>query len=214
MARTSADQARHVEERPSAPPRKSWWGRLRPKASSRRTEFEELAEQYQRDIYSGALRMTRNADDAEDLAQEVFVRAYAAFDQFQRGTNFRAWLFRILTNTFINRYRRRARQPQTTAWDELTREAERSASEGLSAAEQPEQALLATVSDAEVEEALADLPDEFRLAVILSDIHEFAYQEIADVLRIPLGTVRSRLFRGRRLLRRSLREYAERRGMI
>lgn len=177
-------------------------------------EFEELARQYQRDIYSGALRMTRNADDAEDLAQEVFVRAYAAFDQFQQGTNFRAWLFRILTNTFINRYRRRARQPQTTAWDELTREAERTASEGLSVGEQPEQALLATVSDAEVEDALADLPEEFRLAVILSDIHEFAYQEIADVLRIPLGTVRSRLFRGRRLLRQSLREYAERRGMI
>jgi RNA polymerase sigma-70 factor (ECF subfamily) len=197
-----------------AGPRRSWWGRLRRKASSRQAEFEELAKQYQRDIYSGALRMTRNPDDAEDLAQEVFVRAYSAFHQFQRGTNFRAWLFRILTNTFINRYRRRARQPQTTNWEEITRETEREASAQISPTEQPEQALLATCSDEEVEEALEALPEEFRLAVILSDIHEFAYQEVADILHIPLGTVRSRLFRGRRLLRRSLYDYAERRGMI
>jgi len=158
--------------------------------------------------------MTRNADDAEDLAQEVFVRAYSAFDQFQKGTNFRAWLFRILTNTFINRYRRRSREPQTTAWEDLNREAEAGASGGLSPEDQPEEALLATVSDEEVEAALEGLPEEFRMAVILSDIHEFAYQEIADVLQIPLGTVRSRIFRGRRLLRASLRPYAQKRGMI
>ncbi len=189
-------------------------GKRNTNGDAKRAEFEELARQYARDIYSGALRLTRNLDDAEDLAQEVFVRAYTAYDQFQAGTNFRAWLFRILTNTFINRYRRRARQPQTIAWDDLTRESELETTAGRDEADQPEEALLSEVADEEVERALAELPEEFRVAVILSDICDLSYREVADALKIPLGTVRSRLFRGRRLLRRSLENYARARGML
>ncbi|MFQ6097298.1 MAG: sigma-70 family RNA polymerase sigma factor [Armatimonadota bacterium] len=181
----------------------------------RRAEFEALAQKYQRDIFNGALRMTRSRDDAEDLAQETFVKAYSSFHQFRRGTNFKAWLFRILTNTYINVYRRKRRGPEFVALDDLTADlaALNRAEEGHSPTE-PEEAALARLPDEEIEKALSELPEVFRLVVILADMQQLPYRDVAEALDIPVGTVRSRLFRGRRILRRRLREYASGRGMI
>lgn len=179
----------------------------------RRKEFEQLAKRYQRDIFSAALRLTNNYADAEDLAQEAFLKAYTAFDQFQLGTNFRAWLLRILTNTHINRYRRSKRSPESIAWEEFTLLGEKPPADDYPAPCPPEHEVMATVPDEVVGPALHELPQEFREAVILSDIHELSYKEIAQALSIPLGTVRSRIFRGRKLLRESLAEYARERRM-
>ena len=191
-------------------------GRLRGRDPSVwREEFEGLASQYQRDLYSAALRMTRDPDDAVDLAQDALAKAYAAFDHFRRGTNFKAWIYRILTNTYINEYKRRQRAPRFISYDAPTEDgAPEMEIASTSEDDQPEIATLAQVRDEEVEAALDAIPEEFRQVVVLSDIDEFAYNEIADILRIPLGTVRSRLFRGRRLLRKTLREYARQRGII
>jgi RNA polymerase sigma-70 factor (ECF subfamily) len=180
----------------------------------RRKEFEHLARRYQRDIFSAALRLTGNYSDAEDLAQEAFLKAYMAFDQFQLGTNFRAWLLRILTNTHINRYRRGKRTPDTIAWEDFTLQGERQDQVESPAPQRPEQEVLSTVPDEVVGPALHQLPEEFREAVILSDIHELSYKEIAATLDIPLGTVRSRIFRGRKLLRETLADYARARRMV
>jgi RNA polymerase sigma-70 factor (ECF subfamily) len=180
----------------------------------RRKEFEELARRYQRDIFAAAMRLTGNYADAEDLAQEAFVKAYMAFDQFQLGTNFRAWLLRILTNTHINRYRRTKRTPETIAWEDYTLQGERQDEFETPAPPRPESEILYCVPDEVVGPALHELPEEFREAVILSDIHELSYKEIAHALNIPLGTVRSRIFRGRKLLRETLADYARARRMI
>jgi RNA polymerase sigma-70 factor, ECF subfamily len=180
----------------------------------RRTEFERLAKRYQRDVFAAAVRVTGNHADAEDLAQEAFVKAYVAFDQFQLGTNFRAWLLRILTNTHINRYRRSRRTPDTVAWEDLVAQGERAIESDAGPACLPEREALAYVPDEVVGPALHELPEEFREAVILSDIHELSYKEIADALDIPLGTVRSRIFRGRKLLRSALASYARARRII
>jgi RNA polymerase sigma-70 factor (ECF subfamily) len=180
----------------------------------RRREFENLARRYQRDVFSAALRLTGSYADAEDLAQEAFLKAYVAFDQFQLGTNFRAWLLRIVTNTHINRYRSSKRTPDTIAWEDFTAEGERQVREEASSDPRPEQMILQHVPDEVVGPALHDLPEEFREAVIMSDIHEMSYKEIAQVLKIPLGTVRSRIFRGRKLLREALADYARARRML
>ncbi len=183
--------------------------------ASKRREFEALAKLRVREIYNAALRMTRNHDDAEDLAQEVLVRAFSAFHQFKRGTNFKAWLYRILVNTYINQYRRRVRAPKMTSWEDILPEMEPLLEERPGSQEvQPEAALLSRIPDDEVQPALEALPEEFRIAVILSDVEDFSYKEIAEILSIPLGTVRSRIFRGRRLLRKSLGRYAKARGII
>ena len=181
----------------------------------RRAEFERLARQYERDIYSSALRMTRDADDAADLAQEALAKAYSSFHQFRPGTNFKAWVFRILTNTYINEYRRRQRAPEEVELDETAvDQAARQDLERGGTASEPECRVLAGVTDEEVQTALDALPDVFRLVVILSDLQGFSYEQIAHILDIPIGTVRSRLFRGRRLLRGTLYRYAKARGLI
>ena len=181
-----------------------------------RQEFEDLASQYQRDIYNAALRMTRDPDDAADLAQDALVKAYAAFNQFRRGTNFKAWLYRILTNTYINEYKRRHRGPKFLSYDapEQSGPLEAEIAAAGTEEESPEIIALSQVRDEEVEKALDAIPEEFKHTVILSDVEGFSYNEIADILGIPMGTVRSRLFRGRRLLRERLKEYAKRRGII
>lgn len=181
---------------------------------NRRDEFEALAQKHHRDIFNAALRMTGNYCEAQDLTQEALVKAYVAFDQFALGTNFRAWLLRILTNTHINRYRRSCRSPETVAWEDLSDSGTRNLPQERSLDPLPEETVLASVPDGVIGTALADLPDEFREAVVLSDMHELSYKEIAEALHIPLGTVRSRIFRGRRLLREALAEYAEANGMI
>ncbi|MFW6437885.1 MAG: sigma-70 family RNA polymerase sigma factor, partial [Armatimonadota bacterium] len=167
---------------------------------------------HERDIFNAALRMAGDPADAEDVAQEALMKAYGAFDRFELGTNFRAWVLRILTNTYINEFRRRRRTPDMTDWDNLPREALGRVSEDGD--DNPESALLEDALDAEVEQALSEIPEVFREAVLLCDMHEMAYNEIAEALDIPIGTVRSRIARGRGLLQDKLREYAAARGLI
>ncbi len=181
----------------------------------RSDRFERTALPFLDQLYSAALRMTRNPADAEDLVQETFVKGFAAFHQFEEGTNLKAWLYRILTNTYINAYRKKQRAPQQSVTDEiddwtLARAAEHTA-QGLRSAETE---ALDHLPDNAVKDALAALPDDFRMAVYLADVEGFSYREIADIMGTPIGTVMSRLHRGRRALQKGLWEYAVERGLV
>ncbi|MDO5492743.1 MAG: sigma-70 family RNA polymerase sigma factor [Nesterenkonia sp.] len=181
--------------------------------AQRRLRFERDAMQYVDQLYSAALRMTRNPQDAEDLVQEAYTKAYSAFHQYRPGTNLKAWLYRILTNTYINIYRKRQRQPQQANTEQVEdwqmAQAAEHTSTGLRSAEAE---ALDHLPDSDIKDALQQIPEEFRLAVYFSDVEGFAYKEIAQILDIPIGTVMSRLHRGRKLLRGLLTDYARERG--
>lgn len=171
--------------------------------------FEEQALPYMDQLYAAAMRMTKNPADAQDLVQETFVKAFASFRQYEQGTNLKAWLYRILTNTFINTYRKRQREPFQGTIDDLEDwQLGGAQSTTASTSRSAEAEAIDHLPDSAVKDALQQIPEDFRLAVYLADVEGFSYQEIAEIMKTPTGTVMSRLHRGRRMLRELLAEYA------
>ncbi len=183
-------------------------------AASLDLRFEREALPLIKDMYTAALRLTRNPTDAEDLVQETFLRAYRGFGGFRPGTNLRAWMHRILTNAFINTYRKRQREPQIASDDDVEEWYlyDRLARRGVEPS--AETRVLESLPDEDVRAALDALPDQFRMAVILADVQGFSYKEIAEILEVPIGTVMSRLHRGRRALEKRLWEVVRERGLV
>jgi RNA polymerase sigma-70 factor (ECF subfamily) len=181
-----------------------------------KARFAEQAMTYMSSLYSAALRMTRNPADAEDLVQETYLKAYRAFGSFQEGTNLKSWLYKILTNTFINNYRSRRRRPTETELDDVEDLYLYRRLGGLEAASMgrsAEDLVLDHISEAEIKAAVEALPEPFRLAVVLADVEGFSYKEIAEILDVPIGTVMSRLHRGRKALQRTLHTFAQERRL-
>jgi len=179
--------------------------------------FTEVAMEHMPGLYSAALRMTRNAADAEDLVQETYLKAYRAYDSFQEGTNLRAWLYRILTNTYINSYRAAKRRPEVTDVEDvedLYLYKRMSAPGGIRAGRSAEDEALDTFTDDVVKTALEELPEAFRMAVLLADVEGFSYKEISEITDVPIGTVMSRIHRGRRALQKTLFDTAAARGLV
>ncbi len=178
-------------------------------------EFEETALVYADELYATALRLTKNERDAEDLLQDTFLKAFTFFHRFEKNTNCRAWLFKILTNTFINTYRRKTKEREILGADDL-----RPVEENLISRERarihynPEIGLFRKLISEDIRKALESLPIEFRMVVVLADLQEFSYKDIAYILGCPVGTVMSRLFRGRKLMRKQLADFAYRQGVI
>jgi RNA polymerase sigma-70 factor (ECF subfamily) len=184
------------------------------KPADYRARFEQAALGHLGALYGTALRLTHNQRDAEDLVQDSLLSAFRAFDQFVPGSQCKAWLFKILTNTFINKYRRRVLERQVAQSMERSGETGVMSSGGVRAARDAEETLQYSLMSEAIHKALGDLPEEFRLAVVLCDVEEFSYREIADIMECPVGTVMSRLHRGRRLLQVALREEALRCGIV
>jgi RNA polymerase sigma-70 factor (ECF subfamily) len=181
---------------------------------ARRGRFEHEALPHLDALFGTALRLTRNRRDAEDLVQDTFLRAWRYFDRYQPGTNCRAWLYKILTNTAINRFQVAARRPRQVDFEEVEPVLEKPESTALQEPTGGDLGVLAELLDDELKAALEAVPEDFRIVLILSVVEGFAYKEIASILDIPIGTVMSRLFRGRKLLQASLRDYGRRRGLV
>jgi RNA polymerase sigma-70 factor (ECF subfamily) len=180
----------------------------------RRKRFEADALQYMNQLYSAALRYTKNSSDAQDLVQDTFAKAYVSFHQFEPGTNLKAWLYRILTTTFINTYRKDQRRPQFSDQEledwQIADASSHTSDQGKSA----EDVALENLPDSDIKRALAEIPEEFRIAVYLADVEGFSYKEIAEIVGVPTGTVMSRLHRGRKQLREKLTDYARELGYV
>ena len=176
--------------------------------------FEAEALPLLQGLYSAAFRLTRNAADAEDLVQETFLRAYRGFHQFEPGTNLKAWLYRILMNTFINTYRKKQREPQTVSDDEIEDWYLYSKMTEQGAEPSAEAEVIESLPDEDVQEALSSLPEQFRIAVLLADVEGFSYKEIAEITGVPIGTVMSRLHRGRKALEKRLWDVVRERGLV
>jgi RNA polymerase sigma-70 factor (ECF subfamily) len=180
----------------------------------RRKRFEADALQYMNQLYSAALRYTKNPSDAQDLVQDTFAKAYVSFHQFEPGTNLKAWLYRILTTTFINTYRKDQRRPQLSDQEledwQIADASSHTSDQGKSA----EDVVLENLPDSDIKRALAEIPEEFRIAVYLADVEGFSYKEIAEIVGVPTGTVMSRLHRGRKQLREKLTDYARELGYV
>jgi RNA polymerase sigma-70 factor (ECF subfamily) len=179
--------------------------------------FPELTMEHMPSLYTAALRMTRNPADAEDLVQETYLKAYRAFATFREGTNVKAWLYRILTNTYINSYRAKKRRPEETDIDDVENlylYRRLGGLEGAVSGRSAEDEVLDHFTESDVKEAIEALPEQFRLAVLLGDVEGFSYKEIAQILDVPIGTVMSRLHRGRRALQKRLYDFGRQRGLV
>jgi RNA polymerase sigma-70 factor (ECF subfamily) len=184
---------------------------------SAKEQFTTDAMQYAPQLFSTALRMTRNSSDAEDLVQETYIKGWRSFHTFQEGTNLRAWLFRIMTNTYINKYnaqKRKGTEVELDDVEELFLYKRLGSIDQSQLSSSAEDQMLELFTDDEVKNALESLPDDFRMPVLLSDVDGFSYKEIAEMLEIPIGTVMSRLHRGRKAMQKMLYEYARDKGLI
>jgi len=204
MAKVNVQEAQNlVGENPGAGRAVSAW------------DFNSQVMPFVDSLYNTAYRMTRSAEDAEDLVQETYFKAYKYYDKFEEGTNLKAWLFKILKNTFINNYRKRKLEPRSVDFaeieDSFERIVRRDASELPS---DPETDFFSSVLDDDVKKALESLPYDYRMVVVLADLEDFSYKEIAEILDCPVGTVMSRLYRGRKLLEKALLKYARKHGYI
>jgi len=173
--------------------------------------------QYTKQLYAAAMRMTRNPADAEDLVQETFLKAYRAYDSFTAGTNLKAWLYRILTNTYINKYRKASRRPDEVDLgnvEDLYLYRRIGSEESVEASRTTEDRVLDGLVESDIKKAVEALPENFRIPVLLADLEGLSYQEIADILEIPIGTVMSRLHRGRKAMQKALWEFASKRGLL
>ena len=180
-----------------------------------RAEFAELAMEHMPALYTAALRMTRNVADAEDLVQETYLKAYRGFGSFQEGTNLKALLYRILTNTYINTYRAAKRRPEVSDVEDVEDlYLYHRLAPGDGSGRSAEEEVLEGFTDDEVKAAIESLPDVFRIAVLLADVEGFSYKEIADITDVPIGTVMSRIHRGRRALQKALHQFAQARGLV
>ncbi len=180
-----------------------------------KAEFERVALPQLSHLYTSAFYLTRDKTEAEDLVQETYIRALRFFDKFKPGTNCRAWLLTILRNLFINRYQQKKREPEKVDWEKIEQVYESMVEQGERAErDNPENQLISRLMDEEVERALRELSEEYRMAIVLVDIEELSYEEAAKVMECAIGTVRSRVSRGRRMLQVALRNYALKRGLI
>lgn len=183
-------------------------------AAERTKRFERDALQYMNQLYAAAMRYTKNPEDAQDLVQDTYIKAYNSFHQFEPGTNLKAWLYRVLTTTFINTYRKDQRRPQTSDSELEDWQIAEASSHTSDQGKSTEDVVLENLPDSDIKNALAEIPEEFRMAVYLADVEGFSYKEIAEIVGVPAGTVMSRLHRGRKQLREKLTDYARERGYV